>query len=299
MKECTTKFWYEDIVLLPDAGHHKARQGDCMHRVAEYLMDPKRVERLKTILKEGFTLAAYPSIERYIRLYDAKHQIAPYYMEDMEGMVQVWFEGVKPHLLNAQGEFTLPTRMLREHRFKMQVGEATMSGFIDLLLLWPDRALCLDAKSQRDKFTRAEVPNLVQAAIYQLACYREFDFIPAVEFILLRHAPSKRYPKLHVQRVEAPSRAHLVGLETYVQSMYRVVNRFGLEEALEHPHDDRSFCERVCRFYAPFTYWARVKVSEPSQILDTYTQEQKPIKVEEGETLVQMEHKGCVARWRG
>ncbi len=294
-KECQLKFYYEDVVQLPDAGHHKARQGDCMHKVAEHLMHPKRIERLKTILKDGFTLARYPQIERYIRLYDLKHQIGPYDLEDMEGMVQVWFEGVKPYLLNDKGEFTLPERMLREHRFKMKVGKATMSGFIDLLLLWPDRALCMDAKSQRDKFPRADVPNNIQAAIYALACQREFGFIPAVEFILLRHAPSKRYPKLHIQRVEPPSPAHLRGLEVYIEEMHGVVNRLTLEQATQSPHADVGFCERVCQFRKPFTYWARLK---DGGTIDTYLDGKQPATVGEGETLVQRRHEGCLARWR-
>lgn len=298
LKECSLKFYYEEVVGLPDAGHHKARQGDCMHAVFEHLMHPKRIERLKVILKEGFTLARYPSIERYVRLYDAKHQIAPYEMADMEGMVQVWFEGVKPHLVNAAGEFTMPDKMLREHRFQMQVGAAVMSGFIDLLLIWGDRAVCLDAKSQRDKFVRADVPNNVQAALYQLACQREFNLIPAVEFILLRHAPSKRYPRMHIQRVEAPSLTHLRGLEGYIESMYGVVNQFGMEEALAHPHDSRNFCEKVCPFYRPFVYWARVKRGDQSGVpIETYLLAHPPLEVPSDEELVKLEHRGCLARW--
>ncbi len=294
-KECQLKFYYEDVVQLPDAGHHKARQGDCMHKVAEHLMHPKRIERLKVILKDGFTLARYPQIERYIRLYDLKHQIGPYYMEDMEGMIQVAFEGIKPHLTNEKGELVLPDRLLREHRFKMKVGKATMSGFIDLLLIWPDRAVVLDHKSQKEKFTRAEVPNNIQAAIYQLACHRDFGFVPAVEFILLRHAPSKRYPKLHIQRVEPPSPAHLRGLEAYIEEMHGVVNRLTLEQAAQNPHRDEGFCLRVCQFLKPFTYWARLKDGE---IIDTYLDGKQPLAVEEGETLVQRRHLGCAARWR-
>ncbi len=297
-KDCQLKFYYEDVVGLPDSGHYKARQGDCMHKVAEHLMHPKRIDRLKTILREGFTFYRYPQIARYIRFYDKKYQIGPFDMMDMESMVQVWFEGVKPHLLNEKGEFTLPARVLREHRFKMQVGKATMSGFIDLLLLWPDRAICLDAKSQKDKFTRADVPNLIQSVIYQLACYREFNMIPAVEFILLRHPPSKRYPKMHIQRVEAPSVAHLAGLECYIQTMYGVVNGLTLEEAAKHPHESINFCEKVCRFRAPFNYWARVKKSDQT-VVDTYLDGKQPVSVEEDEVLVEKRHLGCLARWRG
>lgn len=297
-KECQLKFYYEDVVNLPDSGHHKARQGDCMHKIVEHLMHPKRIERLKVILREGVTFATYPQLARYIRFYDRRYKIAPYYMEDMEGMVQVWFEGVKPHLLNAKGEFVLPDRVLREHRFKMQVGAATMSGFIDLLLLWPDRAVCLDAKSQKDKFTRADVPNNIQAAIYQLACLRDFGFIPAVEFVMLRHAPSKRYPKLHIQRVEPPSLAHLRGLEAYIEVMYEVVNTLTLEQAALNPHKDSGFCERVCQFRAPFTYWARVKRDDPKRTpIETYLEARKPETVAEDEALVPMEHLGCEV-WR-
>lgn len=300
LKDCSLLFWYTEIQRLPERTHHKTLQGSCIHSLFECLLNPKRVAVLRAILKDGFSLTAHPVVARFIRFYDAKHGIAPYEMEAMEGMLRVAFLTIKPHFdiyfaaLDA-GQ-PAPFRYYTEKRFQMQVGEATMSGFIDLLLVWPDRALVIDLKSQGKKWTVAEVPHNVQAILYQLACLREFGLIPAVDFVMVRHAPSKRYPRMHLQSVAAPSRAHLAGLETYIESMYGVVNQFGMEEALSHPHDSISFCEKVCQFREPFTYWARVKRDAPETVIKTY---RAPVEVEEDEELVERKHEGCLVRWRG
>ncbi len=69
---------------------------------------------------------------------------------------------------------------------------------------------------------------------------------------------------------------------------------------MSHPHASMGFCENVCRFYKPFTYWARVKREDPTgEAIETYVMEQPPQDLGEGETLVLREHKGCIARWRG
>ncbi len=302
-KDCSLSFWYQEVKRLPQTTHHKTLQGSCIHSLFECLLVTKRAHILRAILRDGFTLAAHPVVERFIRFYDTRHGIAPYEMSAMEGMLQVACTTIKPHFdlyfaaLDA-GEpppFTYHT----EKRFQMQVGEATMSGFIDLLLVWADRALVMDLKTQREKFTRADVPNNIQAAIYQLACKREFGFVPAVEFIMLRHPPSKRYPVMHIQRVEAPSLAHLAGLEVYIEGMFGVVNALTEEQALSHPHDDEGFCKRVCQYHKPFTYWARVKCDDPKRIpIETYLPARKPETVAKDEKLILMQHAGCVARWR-
>ncbi len=294
LKECSLKFYYENIVHLPDAGHHKARQGDCVHALFELFMAPKRRKILAAILQNGLNPADYPSIARYIRFYDRAHQIGPYEMEAMEGMMVVAFAGIRPYFINAAGEFAPPPECHSEYEFHLWLGEAEIKGYIDLLLVWPDRAVVMDLKSQKAKFTQADVPNNIQAAIYQLACYRKSGFIPAVEFVLLRHAPSKRYPKLHIQRVEAPSLPALLGLEMYLEHMYHGINQFTLEDACVHPHDSLTFCQKVCRFYAPFTYWAVLKDGE---LVTTHLNDQ--VTLQEGETLVRREHAGCLMRWRG
>lgn len=303
LKECSLLFWYQERERLPERTHHKTRQGSCIHSIFECLLNPKRAAVLRAILHDGFFLVAHPALVRFIQLYDAKYGIAPYEIHAMEGMLQVTFIAIKPYFdpyfaaLDA-GE-SAPFRYYTEKRFQMEVGEAVMSGFIDLLLVWPDRARVIDLKSQAKKWTVVDVSNNVQAAIYALATYREFGFLAATDFVMVRHAPTKRHPRLHLQSVEAPSRVHLAGLESYIESMYGAVNQFSMEDALSHPHDDLGFCERVCQFNRPFSYWAVVKKADHSEIVSTHLAENKPSAMGEDEIVEERTHKGCLIRWRG
>ncbi len=303
LKDCSMLFWYQEICKLPQSTHHKTRQGSCVHSIAECLLTPKRAAALRAILREGFSFALCPAIKRFILSYDAKHGIAPYDMDAMEDMLKVLFLTIKTHFdayfaaLDA-GQ-PAPFRYYIEKRFQIQIGDATISGFIDLLLIWPDRALVIDYKSKAKKWTVAEVPNNVQAALYQRACYHEFNLIPDVDFVMVRHMPSKRYPKLHLQSVAAPSIAHLIGLEVYISKMYGSVNQFTLEDALAHPHCDEGFCLRVCGFHKPFSYWARVKKTTPTEVIETYLDGKQPINVAEDESLLIKQHPGCMIKWHG
>ncbi len=301
-KECQLTFWYQDVERLPSKTHHKTLQGSCLHSLFECILHPKRVSILRAILRDGFALAAHPVVERFIRFYDARHGIAPYEMSAMESMLQVAFQTIKPHFdtlfaaLDAgqPAPFTYHT----EKRFQMQVGQATISGFIDLLLVWPDRALVIDLKTQARKWTVADVPNNVQAALYALATYRELGLLAATDFVMVRHAPSPRYPRMHLQSVAAPSKAHLAGLEAYVETMYGVVNQLTLDQARQHPHASSSFCEKVCGYHKPFDYWAVVKRADPTVALKTYLFDRAPTEVAEDEQVVLKRHEGCI-HWRG
>ncbi len=303
-KECSVKFWYEEYVNLPEETHWKTKVGSIVHLLFECCLNPRRAALLRAALKDDTWRAGqFPTLARFILWQLRRFEVTLSSVDEVSELLRVAFIAIKPHFdlyfaaLDA-GE-PLPFTYHTEKRFQMQVGEATMSGFIDLLLVWSDRALVMDLKTQREKFTRADVPNNIQAAIYQLACKREFGFVPAVEFIMLRHPPSKRYPVMHIQRVEAPSLAHLAGLEVYIEGMFSVVNALTEEQALSHPHDDEGFCKRVCQYHKPFTYWARVKRDDPKRTpIETYLLARKPEKVAKDETLVPMQHAGCVARWR-
>lgn len=304
LKDCALAFWYQDVERLPSKTHHKTLQGSCIHSLFECLLAPKRASTLRAILRDGFTLAAHPVVERFVRFYDARHGIAPYEMSAMESMLRVAFGTIKPHfdLLFAALDAGQPAPFTyhTEKRFQMQVGEATISGFIDLLLVWPDRALVIDLKTQAKKWTIADVPNNVQAALYALATYRDLGLLAATDFVMVRHAPSARYPRMHLQSVPAPSRAHLAGLEAYVETMYGVVNQLTLEQAAQHPHESRSFCEKVCGYHKPFDYWALVKRATPDMTpIKAFMVGSEPKEVAEDEVLVKRHHAGCLAAWRG
>ncbi len=303
LKECSLLFYYTEIQRLPERTHWKTLVGSTVHLAFECILHPRRATLFRAILAaESFDITAYPALVRFVAWQLRRLGVTKSSVEEVGGLLRVAFLTIKPHFdayfaaLDA-GE-PAPFRYYTEHRFKMQVGEATMSGFIDLLLVWPDRALVMDLKSQAKKWAVAEVPNNVQAAIYSLATYREFGLLAAVDFVMVRHAPSKRYPKLHLQSVAAPSLAHLAGLEAYIESMYGAVNQFSMEDALANPHKDIGFCDRVCQFREPRTYWARIKRVDPATVIETYLLDEPPAKVADDEELVRRQHLGCLIRYR-
>lgn len=302
--DCTVQFYYKEILRLPDSGHYKARQGDAMHSLFEDLLKSKRRALLRSIIVDGVDPAAIPVILRFIRAYDRRYAISPYEMQDMTNMLKVAFLGIvpyfKPYFAALDAGLPRPFVYHTEYRFKIAVGKAVLSGFIDLILIYPDHVIVVDLKSQAKKFTQAELPHNPQAIVYQLVAYREFGFLPPVEFILLRHAPSKRYPSLHIQRVEPPPLVALRGLEDYVDYTYGIVNSFGLQEAYSRPHRDIGFCERVCRYRKPFTYTALVHKGDLNgQPIETFEVGQKQTKPAADEVLVERQHEGCPFRWKG
>ncbi len=298
LKDCSLSFWYSEIQKLPQATHWKTKVGTVSHLLFETILLPRRAALFRAILAtDAFDITLYPQLVRFVAWQLRRMEVTLSSVEEVGRLVRVAFTTVKPHFdayfAALDAGKPAPFRYYTEKRFQMQVGEAVMSGFIDLLLVWPDRAQCWDLKTQREKFARADVPNNVQAILYQLACFREFGLIPAVEFIMLRHPPTARHPSLHIQRVESPSPAHLTGLEHYIEEMYQLVNQFGMKEALSHTHDDEGFCFRVCPYYKPFTYWALMDGDEVDKTFLT-----PPTEVPKDRTLVELHHKGCLAKWR-
>ncbi len=302
-KECQLTFWYQDVERLPSATHWKTKVGTVVHLLFECCLHPRRAALLREALKDDTWRASQRrELERFICWQLRRHDITLSSVDEVSELLRVAFIAIKPHFdtlfaaLDAgqPAPFTYHT----EKRFQMQVGQATISGFIDLLLVWPDRALVIDLKTQARKWTVADVPNNVQAALYALATYRELGLLAATDFVMVRHAPSKRYPLMHLQSVAAPSKAHLAGLEAYVETMYGVVNQLTLDQARQHPHASSSFCEKVCGYHKPFDYWAVVKRADPTVALKTYLFDRAPTEVAEDEQVVLKRHEGCI-HWRG
>lgn len=298
LQHCSLRFYYESIVKVPSPQHHKTSQGSCIHRLFELLMHPKRRPRFMLLLGLAGELEASSSLLRYIRIYDHYHGIAPYEMDAMVDMLRVAFLGIRSYFMDGD-HYRAPPRFFNEYRFQFQLGDATISGVIDLLILWEDRAIVIDLKSQGAKFKRADLPELPQAIMYQLAVQREFNLIPTVEFIMLRHPPTERNPELHIQRVAPHSSDVLVGLSEHLEHMYQVVNDFTLEEALTNPCDDEGFCQRVCPYLRAFEYNAVVYADDPTQTpLRTYLLDKPCHSLDTGEVLIRFRHGGC-AKWGG
>lgn len=311
LTDCTVKFYYQEILRLPDGSHWKTRTGSVVHLLFECIMNqkrPKRVALFMQIMVTGrFNLSDHPELLRFIKWQLQREEIADRATpEDINELINVAWLGIRPHFTSVvDGEivYTPPPHFVNEQRFEITLSSgAVISGFIDLLLVWPDRAIVIDLKTQKDKFTRKELPNNIQAIMYQLVCHRQEGFMPAVEFIMLRHAPTKRTPNLHIQRVEAPPDVALEGLEYYVDQTYARVNTFGLEDALVSPCDNLGFCLNVCKHYAPHPYWIVSKADDPQGLtpLSSHLELDKATKAcKDGEITIERQHAGCMVAWRG
>ncbi len=307
--DCSLKFHYQEIERLPSSSHWKTRTGSCLHSVFECLMHPRRRATFERIMVEGvFRIEEHPAVLRYINWYRQREDIMQATVEDIVDMLNVAFLGIRPYFTSRgpKGEtlYTPPPRFVNEHRFQITLSSgAVISGFIDLLLVWPDRALVIDLKSQAAKMTRAELPNNVQAAMYQMVTSRETGLIPAVEFIMVRHGPTSRTPDKHVQRVDAPSAAALAGLEAYIDATYSRVNAFSLEDAYANASTDTGYCQFKCSFLRPFTYWIVCGADDPQGLSPlsahlSLTEAQKACYSRgNGSTVSERRHKGCALRW--
>lgn len=298
LTHCSLEFYYQEILKLPQSIHPRTQQGSCIHAIFEHIMHPKRLKFFKALMEMQTSVHNIPSIARYIRFYGYKHFMDPYEMPVMLDMLNIAFEGIRRHFVDAEGKWSPPPKWYNEKRFQLQVGQATISGFIDLLLVWEDRAIVIDLKSQRERFTKAELPNNIQSIMYMLSSHQEYGMIPTVDFILLRHPPTNRQPSRHIQRVDPFTESHLTGLRAYICHMYPIVNNFGIKEAMINPSDDYGFCTRVCHFHKPFDYYALVKKTDPSVILSTFLVDKVPQTIQDDEMLVEKRHEGCVFRWR-
>ena len=196
------------MLNLPDSTHWKTKVGTIVHLVFECIMRKDRPGRLRLfqeiILGKISKPSSSASIFRFIRWQIYRFGISDKVtVEEIDELLRVAFLGIRPYFstLNPDGvlTYTPPENYYNEQRFQITLPSgATISGVIDLLLIWHGRSVCIDLKTQAKKFSRCELPSNVQAILYQLATYRQHGLIPTIDFILVRHAPTDRTPDKHI-----------------------------------------------------------------------------------------------------
>jgi hypothetical protein len=292
---CSFAFYAQEFLKIPQKPFARTNQGSMCHSIIEYIMDqkrPKRVEMFKEILKFGFKIDKYPSIKRYVRIYDYFQGISPYEMSDIEGMIDTFFLGIRSYFYS-NGEYHFP-KYLNEYEFNIDVQGAHLKGFIDLLLLYDNKAVIVDAKSQRQRFTNEELTNNIQAAVYELAVWIMFKKPSSVTFILLRHPPTKRTPDKHLQVFGQKDETFFSGLEEYIKFGHSYMNNFGIQEAtLNFKADhDKGFCLRVCQFRQSVDYV--VELDKDGDPVKGFFPEDVPDKVPNGHRLEARRYNGCL-----
>jgi hypothetical protein len=258
-------FYLKHVMKLPERTHPKTLLGSLLHNTIEYVLKPKRRKTLDTILEKGFSYDDHPSLDRYGKMWRDHYKIEIWDRDEMEGMLRLCFETIKPYL--NEREFQ------SEQRFELQVGGATISGYIDIVAIAAEKIL--DFKTKGSKFTKKELPHNIQAGIYQLYYYKKYGKLVPTEFIMTRFPPTKFKKDKHIQRVEAPTVARLNGLEKYLEFLYHRMNNFTLDDARKNYCDDYSFCDRVCQFRRGFTYYS-VKKKETDELVGNYLLDNPP-----------------------
>lgn len=267
LDRCTMLFYLKHILGLPDSTHWKTRVGSYLHNVIEYTLKPKRRALLDDILTNGFTFAAFPSINRYARAWIAQYKLDLWDQQNVEEMLQLTFKTLAPYL--KEGEF------VSEQRFEIDLGEgATASGYVDIAAIGPDKRI-LDMKTKGQKFTKKELAANMQAAIYQMWYHETYGELVPTDFILTRFPPSKRAPKNHIQSVPPSTVEQIAGLKYYLKEMHKVMNSFGLREAHGSFCEDTFFCDKLCSFRHPMTYYALVDQTT-GQTLSTHMLDNAP-----------------------
>ena len=297
LTHCSLSFYYGRVLKVVEKTWPRTVVGSCVHAVLESLANPRHRRHFDLITAPGtrvdYTLS--PAVARLVRGWKVRHSISDELMADLNGMLYVG-------LLLIDFYFTKAVKVYPpEYEFNLDLGDGMMvRGFIDQLADMGEYILLRDFKSQRARFTEKELAESIQAFVYQMVCLELFGKPARVEFVMLRHPPTKRTPMKHLQIVEPSTTSQLAGLREYLRSMGKVMNDFTLEEGMRSPCTDVGFCERVCSFYAPSDYYALVLKSDPTQApLKTFPLDKPPAQWDmERETLVKKRHEGCLAKWR-
>lgn len=305
--DCSYLFYQTRFLKVPDWTWPATKLGSLAHIILECLQNPRHRKHHASVVAARSAYAS-AAISRLIKIYcyhnpdlDAKT------LADLDKCLMVALD----YDFFDEGAVK---RLPPEHPFEIDYGDFQIKGFMDRVALYAASARCLDYKSQRKVFSEEELAWNVQSVFYQLAIRHEFKLPSSVEFIMLRHGPTKRTPgKQWLQRVEPLSDSQLDGFINYLREINRAINALDEKSALNNPKcsKDEGFCQRVCSLKDPFDYWSitdksgKVRTARISRHLKdaNLTEEEilvdvnRQLKPVEGEELVKKRYGGCTFWW--
>lgn len=285
VNQCSYKFYLNEIEKLPETTHPKTIVGSICHSIFECLKNPRHKVYYYAIINSG-TINGTP-FERLVKMWQRKYKIDQLLINDIDSMILVALKHT--NFYNDGATRIFPP----EHEFKLELQNGIVKGFIDDLSFFGDIAHIRDYKSQKDKFTKNELSAEKQAAVYQLYVWKAFKMPAQVEFVLLRHPPTKRHPNLHLQIVPPKTPEQLMGFELYLESIALTFKNFGIQEAYASFAADnpkkKYFCDYICQFKKPFKYQSVVK---NGLVIKNYLITDE-IVLNEGETIQIREYQGC------
>lgn len=308
LADCTMAFYYSRILKLPEKEWPRTIIGSLVHSIFECLRNPRHRKHYDLIVlktKDGVWHELSPAVKRLVKMWKDKYNIDQSLLDDLNEMLHVGinctdFLWEKADIDPVTGT---PKVYGPEHAFTLILPSgAEIRGYIDDMAVVDGVMVVRDYKSAKNKPPMADLPNNVQALMYQLYVWLTFGLPARVEFVYLRHGPTKRTNDKHLQIVQPVPVAAFTGFIDHLENLYPRINQFSLEDALSSPHDDIFFCQRVCTHYAPHPYWVVCSPSDPEGLtplsshlsLDLASKASYPI---EGSTILERRHAGCMSRW--
>jgi len=304
--DCSLAFYYSRVLKLPEKTWAKTVMGSLCHSIFECLRHPRHRHHFDTITapKTSVNHRASPAVARLVRMWQDKHGIEQKLIDELDGMLYVGLLCIDFHWTGANKDEKTgePITHGPEHEFNLVLEDGTIvRGFIDDMAEEGDIMVIRDFKSAGSKPTVADTVNSIQGMVYQLYVWKHFCKLARVEFVYLRHGPTKRTPEKHLMVVEPSSPEVLAGLEAYLCSMSQRLKTFGLDDAYVSPCSDLGFCQRVCSHYAPHPYWVVLAPTDPeglTPVSSHLSPEAANKALKPGERVVERAHKGCTLRWR-
>lgn len=282
--DCSWSFYHGYILKVPDITHPKTKIGTLVHSILECLLNPRHK---KTYLAIYTTRDVYSSssVSRLIEIFLRKNSdITEEIASHINDLV---FVALDYDFFQENAKKVLPP----EYSFELDLGTFSIKGFIDRLAFYDDKVLIRDYKTQKDKFTKKEVKENIQALFYQLAAWEIFKMPAKVEFLLLRHPKTARNPLNFLQSVEPASESTLNGFKMWLEHINKQISELDAESANDNfkALDDSGFCIRVCKYREPFEYYALVdkenKLIKTSRFQD--------LEIKDGQKIEKRKYFGC------
>jgi hypothetical protein len=195
------------------------------------------------------------AVARLIRMWQNKYCLSQILIDDVDDMVLLVL--TQTNYLDEGATQKFPP----EQEFNLVIGDKyPIRGFLDKLAIYGNKIKITDYKTQGKLFSQSELDNNIQAAVYQSYCKKKYNLPADVEFIMVRHPPTKRTPNKHLQIVPAKTDEQLEGIESYLEWMGEIFSNF--TEKMAHTtfkcDSDEGFCLRVCQFKNPMKYKAKL-----------------------------------------
>lgn len=292
---CGLLGYFKYVCNLPDRGNLGSDLGGITHTILECLLEKKRTNHVQFSLDSRDPYIV-PGIERLTKKLLKKKDIL-----NEENLAKV-----KGFLLTALendffGEKTLDVRT--EYEFNYKTDKYLCNGFLDKVLIYPDKIKIVDYKSSKKKFTGEDISFNIQGLLYSLIMSKEYPDIPIeVEFLFLA------FPKSPSIKMSF-TKKQLDGFESYLDYIADYLTDYGLEKALTNAAADGGpgknwLCGKekfmtkadgspvfVCEQKFPYIYWQAVK--DGHKPISAFSKKQLEKYELEGYKIETKRHEGC------